>query len=103
MERARAVAGGVIASESSKGSSGGCLTSRYSLVPMTSDGIRTGASPLRHYLRSYIDAIAANFEAAAGAPGGSPKRRALERLLPALHDPRAAARGRGRPRPPAQA
>src|SRR5438067_13608236 len=102
MERARAVAGGVVGSESSKGSSGGCLTSRYSLVPMTSDGIRTGASPLRHYLRSYIDAIAANFEAAAGAPGGSPKRRALERFLHALDELGAAADGLGRSDPPEQ-
>src|SRR5438067_8914707 len=94
--------GGVVSSEPSKGSSGGFLTSRYSLVPMTSDGTRTGASPLRHYLRSYVDAIAASFEAAAGAPGGSPKRRALERFLRALDDLGAAADGLGRSDPPEQ-
>src|SRR2546422_10677344 len=93
MDRARAVVGGVVPSEWSKGSSGGCLTSRYSLVPMTSDGTRTGTSPLRHYLHSYVDAIAASFEAAAGAPGGSPKRRARERFLYALDERRAAAQG----------
>src|SRR5439155_10051461 len=93
MDRARAVVGGVVPSEWSKGSSGGCLTSRYSLVPMTSDGTRTGTSPLRHYLHSYVDAIAASFEAAAGAPGGSPKRRALERFLYALDELGAAAEG----------
>ena len=69
---------------------------------MTSDGTRTGASPLRHYLRSYVDAIAASFEAAAGAPGGSPKRRALERFLRALDDLGAAADGLGRSDPPEQ-
>jgi DNA-binding CsgD family transcriptional regulator len=67
---------------------------------MTSDGTRTGASPLRHYLRSYVDAIAASFEAAAGAPGGSPKRRALERFLHALDELGAAAEGLGRSGPP---
>src|SRR5947207_4769288 len=102
MDRAGAVVGGVVSSEPSKGSSGGFLTSRYSLVPMTSDGTRTGTSPLRHYLRSYVDAIAASFEAAAGAPGGSPKRRALERFLRALDDLGAAADGLGRSDPPEQ-
>src|SRR5919204_169252 len=81
MDRVRAAEGGVVPSEWSKGSSGGCATSRYSLMPMTSDGIGTGQSPLRHYLRSHLNAIAASFEAAAGAPGGSPKRRALERTI----------------------
>src|SRR5436305_13405708 len=100
MDRARAVVGGVVSSEPSKGSSGGFLTSRYSLVPMTSDGIRTGASPLRNYLRSYVDAIAASFEAAAGAPGGSPKRRALERFLRALGELGAAGEGPGPFAPP---
>ena len=93
MERARAVAAGVVPSAWSKGSSVGCGTSRYSLVPMTSDGTRPGVSPLRQYLRSYVDAIAASFDAAAGAPGGSPKRRALERFLRALDDLGAAAEG----------
>src|SRR5438067_3717492 len=102
MDRAGAVVGGVVSSEPSKGSSGGFLTSRYSLVPMTSDGTRTGASPLRHYLRSYVDAIAASFEAAAGAPGGSPKRRSLERFLRALDELGAAAEGLGRSGPPEQ-
>src|SRR5438128_4431024 len=102
MDRARAVVGGVVPSERSKGSSGGFLTSRYSLVPMTSDGTRTGASPLRHYLRSYVDAIAASFEAAAGAPGGSPERRALERFLHALDELGAAADGLGSSGPPEQ-
>jgi len=60
---------------------------------MTSDGTRPGVSPLRQYLRSYVDAIAASFDAAAGAPGGSPKRRALERFLRALDDLGAAAEG----------
>jgi DNA-binding NarL/FixJ family response regulator len=60
-------------------------------MPMTSDGIGTGQSPLRHYLRSHLNAIAASFEAAAGAPGGSPKRRALERFLRALDELGAAA------------
>jgi DNA-binding CsgD family transcriptional regulator len=69
---------------------------------MTSDGTRTGASPLRHYLRSYVDAIAASFEAAAGAPGGSPKRRALERFLRALDELGAAADGLGRAGPPGE-
>ncbi len=63
---------------------------------MTSDGTRTGASPLRHYLRSYVDAIAASFEAAAGSPGGSPKRRALERFLRALDELGAASDSLGR-------
>src|SRR5919201_3581743 len=86
MDRLPAAEGGVVPSEWSKGSSGGYATSRYSLMPMTSDGIGTGQSPLRHYLRSHLSAIAASFEAAAGAPGGSPKRRALERFLRALDE-----------------
>src|SRR5438874_152656 len=52
MDRARAVVGGVVSSEPSKGSSGGFLTSRYSLVPMTS-----GGSPKRRALERFLRAL----------------------------------------------
>jgi DNA-binding CsgD family transcriptional regulator len=65
---------------------------RYSLVPMAPDGT-TETFTLRQYLRACVDSIAASFDAAAGAPGGSPKRRALERFLRALDELGAATAG----------